>query len=63
VRLQSASDVSSIAARSSARHLSSAPSARCARFKIVICRAFALPDLERGAIRELRDPDAPDEED
>ena len=24
--------------------------------------SFALPDLEPGAIRELRDPDAPDEE-
>jgi Tn3 transposase DDE domain len=25
--------------------------------------SFALPDLEPSAIRELRDPDAPDEED
>ena len=24
--------------------------------------SFALPDLEPGAIRKLRDPDAPDEE-
>jgi hypothetical protein len=36
------------------------PSAGCPDKNVHGTYSFALPDLEPGAIRELRDPDAPD---
>ena len=39
------------------------PSAGCPDKNVLGRSCFQLPDLAPGAIRELRDPDAPDDED